>query len=186
MEEKTFSEWVENATKTFSSELNEEQRCIVLDKLIASCGGIQLRHLSTKLEDLVKRDFLRLLPTELGHYLLSWLDPETLCRCCHVNRQWNKMVNECAPAWQRACRLMGMNIVDQDCMVEQNGVDWKAVFRRTKMRIEQMKAGHAFDSATLRGHSARVYALHYSEGKIASGMVSLQCAAGLCCGIVSQ
>ena len=169
MDEKTFNTWLDSVTKTFSSELGDEQRCLTLDRLISNCGGIQLRHLSTKLEDLVKRDFLRLLPAELGHYLLSWLDAESLCRCCLVSRHWNKTVNECAQAWQKACRLLGMNIVEQENLPEQNGVDWKAVYRRARLRIRQMKEGYAFDSATLHGHTARVYALHYREGKLASG-----------------
>ncbi|XP_072029019.1 F-box/WD repeat-containing protein 2-like [Amphiura filiformis] len=169
MDEKTFNSWLDAVTKTFTSEVSDQQRCVVLDRLISNCGGVQLRHLSTKLEDLVKRDFLRLLPTELGHYLLSWLDAESLCQCCLVNRHWNKMVNECAQAWQRACRLLGMNIVEQENLPEQNGVEWKTVYRRTRLRLRQMKEGLAFDSATLHGHSARVYALHYREGKLASG-----------------
>ncbi|XP_022088852.1 F-box/WD repeat-containing protein 2-like [Acanthaster planci] len=164
-----FNVWQDQLVKTFKDELDDEQRCATLDRLISSCGAKQLGHLSTKLEGLVKRDFLHLLPVELGNYLLAWLDAETLCRCCLVNRHWNKMVNSCAAAWQNACCRLGLNPAEQERYFDQNGVDWKAAYRDFALRLRQLKEGCAFDSLTLQGHSARVYALHYRDGKLASG-----------------
>ncbi|XP_033640502.1 F-box/WD repeat-containing protein 2-like [Asterias rubens] len=169
MESEKFDEWHRNLVRSFTEELSDEQRCSVLDNLIAASGASQLRFLSTKLEGLVKRDFLRLLPVELGNYLLAWLDAETLCRCCLVNKQWNKMVNECGQAWQNACCRLGLNATELELRLDQNGRDWKAAYRDFMLRLRQLREGCAFDSLTLRGHSARVYALHYRNGQLASG-----------------
>ena len=169
MDSEKFEVWQEQLMKTFKDELDDAQRCVTLDQLIASCGAKQLRFLSTKLEGLVKRDFLRLLPAELGNYLLAWLDAETLRRCCLVNKHWNKMVNSCAVAWQNALCRLGLNASEREWCFDQNGVDWKAVYRNFALRLKQLREGCAFDSMTLQGHSARVYALYYRNGKLASG-----------------
>ena len=169
MESDKFEVWHNQLARTFTEELNDEQRCATLDHLIAASGANQLRFLSTKLEGLVKRDYLHLLPAELGNYLLAWLDAETLCRCCLVNKHWNKMVNDCAQAWQNACCRLRLNATEQELRLDQNGRDWKAAYRDLVLRLRQLREGFAFDSLTLRGHSARVYALHYRDGKLASG-----------------
>ncbi|XP_072175871.1 F-box/WD repeat-containing protein 2-like [Diadema setosum] len=167
-----FEQWQAQTEKTFVHELTDGQRCATLDCLIASCGDVQLRHLSTKLEGLLKRDFLRLLPKELASYLLSWLDPISLGHCCRVSHHWNKMVTECTEAWQQACRVLGIQVPEDE---EQrgggvkNGLHWKSVYQEALWRLKQLRDGSAFDSTTLHGHTARVYSLHYRDGKVASG-----------------
>ncbi|XP_054757338.1 F-box/WD repeat-containing protein 2-like [Lytechinus pictus] len=169
-----FKNWLCHMEKTFVQDLNNEQRCSALDCLIASSGDVQLRHLSTRLEGLLKRDFLRLLPKELANYLLSWLDPITLGRCCQVSHHWNKMVTECTEAWQQSCRVLGIQVPEDPdegtCGSRiKNGLHWKTVYQKALWRLKQLRDGSAFDSTTLQGHTARVYSLHYRDGKVASG-----------------
>nr|XP_054757351.1 F-box/WD repeat-containing protein 2-like isoform X2 [Lytechinus pictus] len=168
-----FKNWLCHMEKTFVQDLNNEQRCSALDCLIASSGDVQLRHLSTRLEGLLKRDFLRLLPKELANYLLSWLDPITLGRCCQVSHHWNKMVTECTEAWQQSCRVLGIQVPEDPdegtCGSRiKNGLHWKTVYQKALWRLKQLRDGSAFDSTTLQGHTARVYSLHYRDGKVAS------------------
>lgn len=90
MEKAAFEGWLESVSSAFLT-LSDQQRNRTLDQLISQSGAAQLRHLSTGLETLLKRDFLRLLPLELAFYLLRWLDPHTLLTCCLVCKQWNKV-----------------------------------------------------------------------------------------------
>uniref|UniRef100_A0A3B4YEW2 F-box and WD repeat domain containing 2 n=1 Tax=Seriola lalandi dorsalis TaxID=1841481 RepID=A0A3B4YEW2_SERLL len=159
MEKAAFEGWLETVSATFLT-LNDQQRNHSLDHLISLSGAVQLRHLSNGLETLLKRDFLRLLPLELAFYLLRWLDPQTLLTCCLVCKQWNKVINSCTEVWQGVCRELGWRI-DESI---QDASHWKGVYLKAKLRMMQLKDQEAFETSSLIGHSARVYALYYKDG----------------------
>uniref|UniRef100_A0A3B4ZI09 F-box and WD repeat domain containing 2 n=1 Tax=Stegastes partitus TaxID=144197 RepID=A0A3B4ZI09_9TELE len=159
MEKAAFEGWLESVSATFLT-LNDQQRNQSLDHLISLSGAVQLRHLSNGLETLLKRDFLRLLPLELTFYLLRWLDPQTLLTCCLVCKQWNKVINSCTEVWQGVCRKLGWRI-DESI---QDASHWKGVYLKAKLRMMQLKDQEAFETSSLIGHSARVYALYYKDG----------------------
>uniref|UniRef100_A0A3Q2ZFM0 F-box and WD repeat domain containing 2 n=1 Tax=Hippocampus comes TaxID=109280 RepID=A0A3Q2ZFM0_HIPCM len=159
MERTDFQRWLESVSTTFLT-LNDQQRNQSLDHIISLSGAAQLRHLSNGLEALLKRDFLRLLPLELAFYLLRWLDPQTLLCCCLVSKQWNKVINSCTEVWQNVCRELGWRI-DESI---QDASHWKGVYLKAKLRMVQLKDQKAFETSSLIGHSARVYALYYKDG----------------------
>ncbi|XP_029921686.1 F-box/WD repeat-containing protein 2 isoform X2 [Myripristis murdjan] len=159
MEKAAFEGWLESVSTSFLL-LNDQQRNQSLDQLISLSGAAQLRHLSNGLETLLKRDFLRLLPLELTFYLLRWLDPQTLLTCCLVCKQWNKVINSCTEVWQGVCRELGWRI-DESI---QDASHWKGVYLKAKLRMMQLKDQEAFETSSLIGHSARVYALYYKDG----------------------
>ncbi|XP_061836567.1 F-box/WD repeat-containing protein 2 [Nerophis lumbriciformis] len=164
MERTDFEGWLESISASFLT-LNDQQRIQSLDHLISISGAAQLRHLSNGLEALLKRDFLRLLPLELAFYLLRWLDPQTLLTCCLVCKQWNKVINSCLEVWQSACRKLGWRI-DESI---QDASHWKGVYIKAKLRMMQLKDQKAFETSSLIGHSARVYALYYKDGLLCTG-----------------
>lgn len=164
MEKEAFDGWLESVSATFLT-LSDLQRNQALDQLISLSGAAQLRHLSNGLETLLKRDFLRLLPLELAFYLLRWLDPQTLLTCCLVCKQWNKVINSCTEVWQTVCRELGWRI-DESI---QDAPHWKGVYLKAKLRMTQLKDQEAFETSSLIGHSARVYALYYKDGLLCTG-----------------
>ncbi|XP_077353877.1 F-box/WD repeat-containing protein 2 isoform X4 [Festucalex cinctus] len=164
MEMTDFQRWLESVSTTFLT-LNDRQRNQALDHIIFHSGAAQLRHLSNGLEALLKRDFLRLLPLELAFYLLRWLDPQTLLTCCLVCKQWNKVINSCTEVWQNVCRELGWRI-DESI---QDASHWKGVYLKAKLRMVQLKDQKAFETSSLIGHSARVYALYYNDGLLCTG-----------------
>lgn len=168
MEKAAFEGWLESASTTFLA-LSDQQRNQSLDHLISLSGAAQLRHLSNRLEALLKRDFLRLLPLELAFYLLRWLDPQTLLTCCLVCKQWNKVINACTEVWQSVCRDLGWRI-DESI---QDATHWKGVYVKAKLRMNQLREEDAFETSSLIGHSARVYALYYRDGLLCTGALLL-------------
>ncbi|XP_075924848.1 F-box/WD repeat-containing protein 2 isoform X3 [Petromyzon marinus] len=166
MEGCEFESWLQQVSRGFVS-LSDGQRNAVLDVLIASSGPTQLRHLSTQLESLLKRDFLRLLPLELSFHLLKWLDPRSLLTCCLVCRSWNKVVNGCSEVWLSACRELGWRVPDE-CST-QDGRHWKCAYIQANRRLRQLRKQQAFETSSLLGHSARVYALYYKDGLLCTG-----------------
>lgn len=180
MEDSAFEGWLDSVSSAFLT-LSDQQRNRTLDRLISQSGAAQLRHLSTGLETLLKRDFLRLLPLELTFYLLRWLDPRTLLTCCLVCKHWNKVISSCTEVWQDACRQLGWRTVveqqveqqvDQQVeqVVQQQDVGhWKGVYVRAQLRTAQLADQGAFQTSSLIGHSARVYALYYRDGLLCTG-----------------
>ncbi|XP_027679192.1 F-box/WD repeat-containing protein 2 isoform X2 [Chelonia mydas] len=164
MEKKDFEAWLDNISVTFFS-LTDLQKNETLDHLISLSGAVQLRHLSNNLEILLKRDFLKLLPLELSFYLLKWLDPQTLLTCCLVSKQWNKVISACTEVWQTACKNLGWQIDDS----VQDPLHWKKVYLKAILRMKQLKDHEAFETSSLIGHSARVYALYYKDGLLCTG-----------------
>ncbi|MEE6505024.1 hypothetical protein FKM82_005421 [Ascaphus truei] len=164
MEKKDFETWLETLSAAFYT-LTDLQKNETLDHLISRSGAVQLRHLSNNLETLLKRDFLKLLPLELSFYLLKWLDPQTLLTCCLVSKQWNKVISACTEVWQTACRNLGWQIDD----AVKEALYWKKVYLKAVLRMKQLKDHEAFQTASLIGHSARVYALYYKDGLLCTG-----------------
>uniref|UniRef100_A0A8D2BBK6 F-box and WD repeat domain containing 2 n=1 Tax=Sciurus vulgaris TaxID=55149 RepID=A0A8D2BBK6_SCIVU len=146
--------------------MTDLQKNETLDHLISLSGAVQLRHLSNNLEILLKRDFLKLLPLELSFYLLKWLDPQTLLTCCLVSKQWNKVISACTEVWQTACKNLGWQIDDS----VQDALHWKKVYLKAILRMKQLEDHEAFETSSLIGHSARVYALYYKDGLLCTGV----------------
>uniref|UniRef100_A0A2K5S9B6 F-box domain-containing protein n=1 Tax=Cebus imitator TaxID=2715852 RepID=A0A2K5S9B6_CEBIM len=146
MERRDFETWLDNISVTFLS-LTDLQKNETLGHLISPSGAVQLRHLPNNLETLLKRDFLKLLPLELSFYLLKWLDPQTFLTCCLVSKQWNKVINDSV----------------------QDALHCKKVYLKAILRMKQLEDHEAFETSSLIGHSARVYALYYKDGLLRTG-----------------
>ncbi|XP_077972142.1 F-box/WD repeat-containing protein 2-like [Styela clava] len=157
--------WLSKVVADFQ-ELSTEDKITALDGIIDACEAPELKYLSDRLEIFLKRDFVRFLPTEICIYLLSWLDPISLGRCCLVSKTWNEAVSACQPAWLKACKTIGWK-VDDSIM---SGGYWKKTYQRALIRLQQLKSGSAFKVLTLLGHTARVYTLRYNGNNLmASG-----------------
>lgn len=67
--------------------------------------------------------------------------------------------------WQGVCRELGWRI-DESI---QDASHWKGVYLKAKLRMMQLKDQEAFETSSLIGHSARVYALYYKDGLLCTG-----------------
>lgn len=63
------------------------------------------------------------------------------------------------------CRELGWRI-DESI---QDAAHWKGVYLKAKLRMMQLKDQEAFETSSLIGHSARVYALYYKDGLLCTG-----------------
>ena len=163
-----FEMWVQNLCDTFKS-LTDIQRNTTVECIINLCGPEQLRFLSTKLELLVKRDYLKCLPLELSFHVLKWLDPVSLCRCCLVSKIWNKVILSCDGVWQNACKQLGLNVEEE--LAENSSASWKHVYSLHTQNIRKLKGERAVERKQLYGHTARVFALYYYGNYLATGEI---------------
>lgn len=163
-ERKDFKIWLEKLCDSFSR-LTDAQKNTTMEQLIKLCGPDQLRFLSTKLEVLVKRDFLKCLPLELCFHVLKWMEPISLCRCCLVSKKWEKVISNCHQVWQKACVCLGMDVSEHDVPKER----WKDMYLRAMRKIHSFKKDSSYETTILHGHTARVFALCYRHGMLATG-----------------
>ena len=159
-----FGEWLEKMSKYFLS-LDDTEKNMTIMKIIQLSGPVQLRFLSNKLEILVKRDFFKSLPPEVSFHIIKWLDYGTLCRCCLVSREWNKVISSCNKAWRMASKELGVVRVRKETEFS----NWKLKFVTGMQRLRKLQNIESFGIRKLFGHTARVFALDYKDGLLASG-----------------
>ncbi|KAJ3735082.1 WD40 repeat-like protein [Lentinula guzmanii] len=76
-----------------------------LSAVIHACNPTELLFISTTIAPLLKRDFLRALPTELALHVLGFVDsPKTLARAAQVSHRWWRLISDEA-LWKRMCVL---------------------------------------------------------------------------------
>ena len=146
-------------------DLADKERNTALDYLIQLSDPSQLYFLSKKLNCLLKRDFIVQLPHELTVCLLQYLDLRSLLNCCCVSWQWNTIINSCRVVWRNLCINSGIVLANGDTKARRI----KQAYLRILHRMKQLRRGDAFESIMLYGHTDRVMAVYYNDGKIATG-----------------
>lgn len=87
--------------------LSPAQRREYLCAILSDCTPDELSFISTTIAPLLKRDFLRDLPSEIAIYILSFFDePSTLLRAGRVSRYWHALVADDV-LWRRLCYIHG-------------------------------------------------------------------------------
>ena len=67
--------------------------------------------------------------------------------------------------WQTASKNLVWQIDDS----VQDSLHWKKVYLKAILRMKQLEDHEAFETSSLIGHSARVYALYYKDGLLCTG-----------------
>lgn len=76
-----------------------------------------------------------------------------------------QVISSCTEVWQGVCRELGWRIDES----VQDASHWKGVYLKAKLRMMQLRDQEAFETSSLIGHSARVYALYYKDGLLCTG-----------------
>ncbi|PGH04342.1 hypothetical protein AJ79_07122 [Helicocarpus griseus UAMH5409] len=79
-----------------------KHRNLMLQGLLAQCCFPQLSFLSASVRDLIRIDFLSVLPTEISFKILSYLDTASLCKAAQVSRRWKYLADDDV-VWHRMC-----------------------------------------------------------------------------------
>lgn len=107
-----------------------------LTSILATCTPSELLFISTTIAPLLKRDFLRDLPAELGLYIIGWIDePKTLARAMRVSRYWQSLIRDDS-VWRRMCQVWVFgNIAEKESMGDVVTVDKPR--RRTESFLDE-------------------------------------------------
>lgn len=88
---------------------SDAQRKTVLEILISKCKNSQLQYTFSLIDDkipITHVDFTRKLPRIITVYIMSFLDPRSLCRCAQVCWFW-KYLSELDQIWMPKCFKFG-------------------------------------------------------------------------------
>ena len=163
-----FKAKLENFAAVFKSFTNEEKN-LAIETVLKLCGPEQLQMLSDELPCLiVKRDFIKFLPTELAFNVVKFLDYSTVGRCCLVSKAWNTILSNNTEIWSRSCKRLG--IVSRKSPTI-DGINWKLELKQAVRRIKRFRryGVSGFTKRELDAHTKRVTALCYKDGLLASG-----------------
>ena len=88
---------------------SDAQRRIILEILISKCKNSQLQYTFSLIDEripITHVDFTRKLPRVITVYIMSFLDPRSLCRCAQVCWFW-KYLSELDQIWMPKCFKFG-------------------------------------------------------------------------------
>ena len=162
-----FKAKLENFAAVFKS-FTDEEKNLAIETILKICGPEQLRMLSDELQSLVKRDFIKFLPTELAFNVVKFLDYHTVGLCCLVSKAWNTILSNNTEIWSRSCKRLG---VVSWKLTTIDGINWKLELKQALRRIKRFRRYRVsgFAKRELDAHTRRVTALCYKDGLLASG-----------------
>ncbi|OJJ47290.1 hypothetical protein ASPZODRAFT_25354 [Penicilliopsis zonata CBS 506.65] len=79
-----------------------KQRKLMLQGILSQCCFPQLSFISETVDNLVRIDFLAVLPPELSFKILCYLDTASLCKAAQVSRRWKVLADDDV-VWHRMC-----------------------------------------------------------------------------------
>ena len=85
------------------SKSNDKTRKLILDGLLASSCFPQLSYVSEQVQQMLKIDFIGILPQEVSSKILSYLDCQSLCNSMQVCHKWNELANN-DRIWYHMCK----------------------------------------------------------------------------------
>jgi F-box/WD-40 domain protein MET30 len=77
-------------------------RKLMLQGILAVCCFPQLSYIADSVQNLIKIDFVSMLPSELSFQILGYLDSVSLCKAAQVSKSWNQVAEDDV-VWHKMC-----------------------------------------------------------------------------------
>lgn len=140
MDENRFHQiWLPSFLNEFGS-LNNEQKEETISKLLAILGPREKFLLQTALPDLLFRDLVISLPTELIEHIVQFMSFEDLVSCCLTCKSWNKYFSGMTSAWKSHAVNLGLSPYQRSDSFE----EWKNATIFAKKLSLSIKSGTCF------------------------------------------
>lgn len=127
---------------------NDKIRTLIIDGILNSCCFPQLSYASTQLKQMIKIDFLSILPQEISLKILSYLDCESLCQATMVCKRWQRLA-DADTVWYHMCQQH----IDRKCPNCGWGLPLLHMKNRAKMIRGQKVADNTSNDDTMSGSS---------------------------------
>lgn len=162
-------------------EFNDEQKNVLIRRLLEQCGVPQMHMLSVAMEPILHKscppncqDMLGWLPHPVALYVLSFLDCVSLCHCSQVNRTWNNLAKS-PSLWKSLCGQLdwqlsriGEEKEQRHYTLDGGTVQWKKMFASRFLLHQNWLKGKC-NVRTLEGHTQGISCVQFDDTRIASG-----------------
>src|SRR5208282_1765113 len=78
-------------------------RKLILQGILSQCCFPQLSFISSRLSELIRIDYISVLPSEISYKILAYLDAISLCQAAQVSRKWREMADDDI-VWMKICQ----------------------------------------------------------------------------------
>lgn len=109
----------------------------------------------------VRKDFVKILPSEITAHILSFLDHQSLVNCESVSHQWLNAARD-RHVWRNVFRD------EHGPWRSRPGNDWKKMFKVRQELNHRWQKGQV-TAKYLKGHTDSVYCVQFDEKKIITG-----------------
>ncbi|SCU77695.1 LAME_0A01948g1_1 [Lachancea meyersii CBS 8951] len=82
---------------------NDKIRRLVLEGVLTNCCFPQLSFMASEIRNLIKIDFISILPEEVSLKILGYLDCQSLCNATQVSRRWKQLADD-DRVWYHMCQ----------------------------------------------------------------------------------
>ena len=91
------------------SKLNEPTQVQCLVDLVKVCPYQQQLVFYDRLQDLLHKDFISLLPADLTKRVISYLSVDDAITCLRVSKNWKRVIEECTAFWEPQAKRTGLS-----------------------------------------------------------------------------
>lgn len=88
--------------------LNDPTRLQCLVDLVKACSYEEQLDFNERLQDLLHKDFITHLPSDLTERVLSYLSVDDAITCLRVSKSWKKVIEGCSAFWEPQARKIGL------------------------------------------------------------------------------
>ncbi|PFX34916.1 F-box/WD repeat-containing protein 7-like [Stylophora pistillata] len=162
-------------------EFNDEQKNILIRKLLEECELPQMHMLSVAMEPVLHKscppncqDMLAWLPHHVALHILSFLDLVSLCHCSQVNHTWNNLASN-PLLWQSLCGCPGWQLSrigeekeKKKYTMDDGTIQWKKMFASRYLLHQNWLKGKC-NVRTFEGHTQGISCVQFDDTRIASG-----------------
>ncbi len=90
-------------------QLDGDSRVEAMTRMIKICSFEQTMKFVEKLEGILYKDFISLLPDSHVQKILFYLTVEDAVNCTRVSKNWNKVVESCSSFWKHQAQVLGLS-----------------------------------------------------------------------------
>ena len=175
---------------------NDKLRKLILDGILASSCFPQLSYISSQVSNMIRIDFISILPQELSLKILSYLDCQSLCNATKVCRKWQILADDdrvwyhmCEQHIDRKCPNCGWGLpllhmkrarfvknasicaTNNTCTKDSNGKlmrPWKVIYRE-RFKVESNWRKGNCQVQEFKGHMDGVLTLQFNYRLLFTG-----------------
>lgn len=175
-----FKDRMELLTSWFA-EFNDQQRNMMLLRLLEDCNCAQMHLLSVHMEPILHhgcphncQDLLSWLPPNVTFHVLSFLDPVSLCHASQVNHSWYYMTSD-PKLWKALCKASKWQLSPPGEIkhlkmfsLPDGKIQWKQMFSE-RFRLRRNWLNGYCNVRTFEGHTQGISCIQFDDTRIVSG-----------------